>query len=98
MGETELSSHILVSSSGLFMKSWIAWCRGNHLLIEAFKAVIHLEEMKDHCPWSRIMYTFLCPLKYDFNKWGLFNSIIMCADNQWIGEMQKVEELATKTI
>lgn len=47
MGISELSSHILVSSSGLFMKSWIAWCRGNHLLIEAFKAVIHLEEMKD---------------------------------------------------
>lgn len=46
-GKSELSSHILVSSSGLFMKSWIAWCRGNHLLIEAFKAVIHLEEMKD---------------------------------------------------
>lgn len=45
--KSEFSSHILVSSSGLFMKSWIAWCKGNHLLIEAFKAVIHLEELKD---------------------------------------------------
>lgn len=48
------------------MKSWIAWCRGNHLLIDAFKAVIHLEERKDQLSVISVMHALLYPVKHVF--------------------------------
>lgn len=38
--------HILVSSRGRLMNSWIAWSKGSHFLIDVFKAEIQLQEKK----------------------------------------------------